>query len=48
MGCVIHSAQSVRHGMNDSKAYIGEAHAGDILPQRHALTALLCILTSSS
>ena len=35
-GGVIHGAQGVGHGVGDAQAYVGEAHAGDVLAQSHA------------
>ena len=40
---VIDRTQRMSHRMRDAKADVGEAHAGDILAQRHAFAAFLFI-----
>ena len=40
VGGVIQSGQAVSHGVDNAQAHIGEAHAGNVLAQGHALPAL--------
>ena len=40
MGGVIQGAQAVGHAVNDAQTHVGEAHAGNVLAQSHALAAL--------
>ena len=40
VGGVVQGGEAVGHGVDDAQAHIGEAHAGDVLAQGHALPAL--------
>ena len=44
MGGVVQSGQAVCHGVDDAQTHVGEAHAGDVLAQSHALAALRGVL----
>ena len=36
---VVVCRKRVRHGVVDAQTHVGEAHAGDVLGERHAFTA---------
>ena len=48
VGGVIQSGQAVCHGVDDAQTHIGEAHAGDVLAQSHALAAFRSVLDSAA
>ena len=46
MRCVIDSAKGVRHGVRDTKTYVGICHSGHILCQSHSLASVGIIIYS--